>query len=217
MERIFCVPKSKIRTVALGADDKFYPYTPYTNTTNKINVTYYGLYSPIHGVEYIIEAARRLRSDKDIHFDMIGNRGQTFDASITRAKKLKLTNMSFYYDIPQEEHIPIAQKGDIFLGFLAKHPSIDRVIPNKVYQGLSLNKVVVTADAPVIRSVFTNKKNIYIVPPADTDAFVDAIVELKNNPSLRKRIATQGYRMFTENFSPTIVGEKLIEYMGEIL
>lgn len=217
MERIFGVPKSKIRTVALGADDKFYPYTPYTNTTKKINVTYYGLYSPIHGVEYIIEAARRLRSDKDIHFDMIGNRGQTFDASLARASELKLKNMSFYYDIPQAEHIPIAQKADIFFGFLAKHPSIDRVIPNKVYQGLSLNKVVVTADAPVIRSVFTHKKNLCIVPPADVDALVAAILELKNNPQLRKRIATHGYRMFTENFSPKVVGEKIIDYIKEIL
>ncbi len=217
IERIFGVPKSKIRTVALGADDKFYPYTPYTNTTKKIHVTYYGLYSPIHGVEYIIEAARRLRYDRNIHFDMIGNRGQTFDASLARVKELKLTNMSFYYDIPQAEHISIAQKADIFFGFLAKHPSIDRVIPNKVYQGLSLNKVVMTADAPVIRSVFTHKENIYIVTPADVDALVAAILELKNNPELRQKIAQNGYGMFTKNFLPKVVGKKIIDYIKEIL
>lgn len=217
MERIFKVPKSKIRTVALGADDKFYPHTSYTNLSHKIKVTYYGLYSPIHGVDYIVEAARRLRHDPDIHFDMIGNRGQTFDVNLQRVKDLKLQNMSFYYDIPQEQHIPIAQKADIFFGFLAKHPSIDRVIPNKVYQGLSLNKVVMTADAPVIRSVFTHKNNIYIVPPADVDTLVAAIIELKNNPGLRKKIAESGYKMFTENFSPKVVGARIIGYIREIL
>lgn len=217
MERIFVVPSQKIRTVALGADDRFYPYTPYTNTTKKIYVTYYGLYSPIHGVEYILEAANRLKNDHDIHFDMIGNRGQTFDASLATAKKLKLKNVAFHYDIPQTEHIPIAQKADIFFGFLAKHPSIDRVIPNKVYQGLSLNKVVMTAEAPVIRSVFTHKENMYIVPPADVDALVAAIVELKNNPKLRQHIATQGYSFFAKNFSPKVVGKKIITYMKEII
>jgi glycosyltransferase involved in cell wall biosynthesis len=109
MERIFKVPANKIRTVALGADDKFYPYTPYENTSKKINITYYGLYSPIHGVEYIIQAAEKLRDDHNIHFDMIGNRGQTFDASLKMVHDLKLKNISFYYDIPQTEHIPIAQ------------------------------------------------------------------------------------------------------------
>ena len=164
-----------------------------------------------------MEAARRLRYDRNIHFDMIGNRGQTFDASLARVKELKLTNMSFYYDIPQAEHISIAQKADIFFGFLAKHPSIDRVIPNKVYQGLSLNKVVMTADAPVIRSVFTHKENIYIVTPADVDALVAAILELKNNPELRQKIAQNGYGMFTKNFLPKVVGKKIIDYIKEIL
>ncbi len=216
MERIFKVPSKKIRTVALGADDVFYPFTPYVNMTKKINVTYYGLYSPIHGVEYIIQAAQKLRDDKDIHFDMIGNRGQTFDATLKKVTDLKLNNISFYYDMPQTEHIPIAQKADIFFGFLAKHPSIDRVIPNKVYQGLSLNKVVMTADSPVIRSVFSHKENIYTLPPANVDALVYSILELKNNPELRKKIADNGYDLFIHSFSPKVVGKKIIRYMKEL-
>lgn len=217
MERIFGVPKSKIKTVALGADDVFYPYTPYTNLTKKINVTYYGLYVPIHGIEYILGAAKILKDDPDIHFDMIGNRGQVFDASINMVKKLKLKNVSFYYDIPQTEHIPIAQKADLFFGFLAKHPSIDRVIPNKVYQGLSLNKVVLTAESPVIKSVFTHKENVYMVPPADTNALVSAILELKNNPKLRQSIAVNGHELFAKNFAPKVVGKKIIDYIKKSL
>lgn len=217
MERIFNVPRSKIETVALGADDIFYPYTPYINLTKNINVTYYGLYVPIHGIENIIEAATILKNDKDIHFDMIGNRGQVFDATLSKVKKLRLKNISFYYDIPQEEHIPIAQKADLFFGFLAKHPSIDRVIPNKVYQGLSLNKVVLTAEAPVIKSVFTHKENIYMVKPADPKALVNAILELKNNPKLRQQIAIKGHDLFAKNFSPKVVGKKIIKYMKKIV
>ncbi len=217
MEKIFNVPSHKVETVALGADDIFYPYTPYINLTKKIRVTYYGLYVPIHGIENIIEAATILKDDKDIHFDMIGNRGQVFDATLSKVKKLKLKNISFYYDIPQEEHIPIAQKADLFFGFLAKHPSIDRVIPNKVYQGLSLNKVVLTAEAPVIKSVFTHKENIYMVKPADPQSLVNAIIELKNNPKLRQKIAVKGHELFSKNFSPKVVGKKIIKYMKKIV
>lgn len=217
MEKIFNVARHKVKTVALGADDIFYPYTPYINLTKKINVTYYGLYVPIHGIENIVEAARILKDDKDIHFDMIGNRGQVFDATLSKVKKLRLKNISFYYDIPLEEHIPIAQKADLFFGFLAKHPSIDRVIPNKVYQGLSLNKVVLTAEAPVIKSVFTHKENIYMVKPADPKSLVNAILELKNNPKLRQQIAIKGHDLFSKNFSPKVVGKKIIKYMKSIV
>jgi len=216
IERIFHVPTDKIRTVALGADDRFYPYTPYTNKTKKIIVAYYGLYSPIHGVEYILDAASALKKDPDISFMMVGNRGQTFEQSMNRVKKEHLTNVTFFYDIPQTEHIKKVQQSDIFLGFLAKHPSVDRVIPNKVYQGLSLGKVVLTADAPVIRSVFTHKDTVYMVPPANSDALVKAILELKNNPELRAHIAKNGYRLFKDNFSPKVVGGKIIQYIKEL-
>lgn len=213
---VFGVPESKLTVLAIGADDKYYAYTPYTNTTKKINVVYYGLYSPIHGVEYIIEAAHKLKDNKNIVFTMVGN-GNKFSENFEKAKKLGLTNITFHHDKPVSEHPAIIEKGDIFLGFLAKHPTVDRVIPNKVYQGLALNKVVLTADAPVTRSVFTHKENMYLVKPADTLALVTALTELQENPQLRKHIATNGYQLFKANYTPTAVGKQLIAKIASIL
>lgn len=210
------VPEKKLRILAIGADDQYYRYTPYKNDRKKINVVYYGLYSPIHGVEYLIDAANQLKNDKDIVFTMVGN-GNTFEKNYQRAKKLQLTNVKFFNNTPVEDHPAIIEKADIFLGFLQKHPSVERIIPNKVYQGLALGKVVLTADAPVTRSMFKHKGNMYLVKPADVDALVDALKELKNQPALRKKIAQNGYKLFTENFNPKAVGRQLIEYVQEIL
>lgn len=213
---VFGVSKEKLRVVAIGADDKYYAFTPYTNVKKTLNVVYYGLYSPIHGVEYIIEAANALKNDPDIRFTMVGN-GNTFAATYQRAKDLKLTNMTFHHDKPLSEHPAIIQKGDVFLGFLAKHPTVDRVIPNKVYQGLALNKVVLTADAPVTRSVFKHKENVYLVKPANSKALTAAIRELKDNPTLRKRIAAGGYELFVANYTPKAVGAQLRDAIVGIL
>lgn len=213
----FGLNPKKVKSLPLGADDIYYRYTPYKNTTSKnINVTYYGLYSPIHGVECIIEAARILRNDSDIHFTMIGN-GNTFQQNFDRAQKLELTNITFHHDVPFEKHPAIMEKADIFLGFLADHPSIYKVIANKVYQGLALGKVVVGADAPVMRSVFTHKENIYLCKPNDPKDFVKALVELKNNPKLRTTIAVNGYRLFEKQFTPKKVVLQMMKYVEEIL
>jgi len=204
--------KDKIRLLPIGADDEYYRATPYTNVSNKINVIYYGLYSPIHGVDHIIEAANILKKDRDIIFTFVGN-GNTFKRNYAKAKEYGLTNCTFYHNTPLNEHPGIIEKGDIFLGFLEKHPSVDRIIPNKIYQGLALNKVVLTADAPVVRSLFTHKVNMYFCKPADPAELVNSLLELKKNPQLRKNIAETGYKLFKNNFTPQKVTNKLISYL----
>lgn len=215
-KKTFNIPDSKLRVLPIGADNKYYKYTSYTNKSKKINVVYYGLYSPPHGVEHIIESANILKKDRDIKFTFVGN-GNTFQENFDRAKKLNLKNVEFFYETPVEQHPAIIQKADIFLGFLQKHPIVDRVIPNKVYQGLALGKVVVTADAPVTRSVFQNKENIYLVKPSDPKELAKAILELKNNPVLRVKIAKKGYLLFMQKFTPKAVGKLLIKHIKEVL
>lgn len=208
------VKEEKIRVLPIGADDSYYRYTPYTNDKKKLNVMYYGLYSPIHGVEYIIEAARLLKNDADIIFTFVGN-GNRFQENYDRAQKLGLKNCVFYPNTPLSEHPAIIEKGDIFLGFLEKHPSVDRIIPNKIYQGLALNKVVLTADAQVTRSLFKHKENMYLVKPADPKVFAEALVELKNDPKLRKHIAESGNTLFKTEFKPERVAEKFMSFIKE--
>lgn len=215
-KKTFNIPDGKLRVLPIGADNRYYKYTPYENKSKKINVVYYGLYSPPHGVEHIIEAANILKNDKDIKFTLVGN-GNAFQENFDRAKKLSLKNVEFFYETPIEQHPAIIQKADIFLGFLQKHPIVERVIPNKVYQGLALGKVVVTADAPVTRSVFKDRENIYLVKPSNPQELAKTVLELKKNPNLRVKIAKSGYSLYLEKFTPKAVGSLLKKYLEEVV
>ncbi|MBI3981072.1 glycosyltransferase family 4 protein [Candidatus Microgenomates bacterium] len=216
LENIFGVPEEKIKILSIGADDEFYKYHPLNNESKSIKVVYYGLYSPIHGVEHIIEAARLSQKNKNIKFIMVGQ-GNTFSKNYERAKSLELKNIEFYHHIDQSLHPKIIQQADVFLGFLQKHPSVERIIPNKIYQGLSLGKVVLTADAPVIRSVFEPGKNIYVCQAGNPQSLYEALSYLSQNSQARKEIAQNGYQLFKKNFTPAAVGKQLGKYVSEIM
>ncbi len=216
LRKDFGVPSHKLKVLPIGADDRFYSYTPYTNKSKKINCCYYGLYSPVHGVEHIIEAAKILKSNKNITFSMIGN-GNTFEVNYQKAKRLGLSNITFYHDTPESEHPKIMAKSDLFFGFLANTPTVDRVIPNKVYQGMAQGKLVVTADAPVTRSVFKNDENMVLVKPADPNALAQAIADLSENPQKRVKMINQSYQLFKSKFTPKAVGKQIKEDVLEIL
>lgn len=213
----FGIKDEKLRILPIGADNKGYEYSEYKNINGKkVNVVYYGLYAPMHGVEFIVEAASLLRHDPDVVFTMVGS-GNKYRETFEMAKKLKLGNIKFYPDVFEGAHLKYLQDADVFLGFLKKHPTIDKVIPNKVYQGLALGRAVVTADSPVIRSVFKDRENMYFVEPSNAEALKDAILDLKNNPKLRSDMAKKGYELYINNFTPKLVGQKLKSYIEEIL
>jgi glycosyltransferase involved in cell wall biosynthesis len=215
LRRDFKVPQTKLKVLPIGADDKFYTYTPYTNKSKKINCCYYGLYSPVHGVEHIIEAARILKNNKNITFSMIGI-GNTFEPNYKNAQKLGLDNVKFYHDVPESEHPKIMAKSDLFFGFLAHTPTVDRVIPNKVYQGMAQGKLVVTADAPVTRSVFKNDENMVLVQPENPKALAQAIVDLSEHPLKRIKMIDASYKLFKTKYTPKAVGKQLKDDVLEL-
>lgn len=214
LHSLFKIPYKKIRTVAIGADDDIYKYSPKKAATTDFNVVYYGLYSPLHGVEYILDAAEICKKDEHIKFLMVG-RGNTYEKCVEEAKKRNLTNIIFYPDMTEVDAFETLATGDVFLGFLQKHPSVDRIIPNKVYQGLALGKAVITADAPVMQAVFKHKENIYLCNQADGKSLANAIFELKKDKKLREKIAQNGYKLYKNMFTPKAVGRELVKVMQE--
>ncbi len=207
--RLFHLREDKIEVLPIGADDEIYSFEGYGNTRDKyFNIMYYGLYSPLHATPTIIQAADIVKHDPNIRFVMVG-KGQTYEQTVSLADKLKLKNVEFYPDMTEQNATDTLQRADVFLGFIAKHPSVDRIVPNKVYQGMALGKAVVTAEAPAIASILEQKKDVYMVAPNSPQALADAIVDLKADKKLKDSIAKGGRQVFLARFTPRAVGEQL--------
>ena len=216
LNKEFGLSKDKIKVLPIGADDKVYPYAPKVGETQHFNVVYYGLFSPIHGVEFLIKAAKILEKEKSIKFILVGN-GNTFEKDFNLAKKLKLKNVVFEKDMRENDAFNTLRQSDIFLGFLADHPVGKRVVPNKVYQGLALGKTVLTAYSPAIEGMLTHKKDVYLRKADNQESAAQAILDLKNNPKLNSQIARNGYELFKEKFTPNSIGRDLAKYLREII
>lgn len=212
----FGISEKKIKVLPIGADDQIYPYAPKTTDKDKFNVVYYGLFSPIHGVEYLIKAAKLLEKEKSIQFLLVGN-GNTFEKDQQLAKKLKVNNVIFYKDLTEKDSFQTLKRADVFTGFLGKHPVIDRVIPNKVYQGLALGKIVLTAYSPAIEGVLKNNHDVSLCDQANPESIAKTILALKRNPVKSKSIGKNGYQLFIQNFRPVSIGKELISYLKDII
>jgi glycosyltransferase involved in cell wall biosynthesis len=78
-------------------------------------------------------------------------------------------------------------------------------------------KPVITGDAPMAREVMTHGEHLYLCRRADPQALADAIVTLRDDPTLRRQLAENGYHLYRGNYTTVHTGKRFKEYLEEVL
>lgn len=213
----FGVSRAKCRRLWLGADDEVMQPRPGERDDERFTVFFYGRFSPLHGIEHIVEAASLLeRSGEHIRFVIVGA-GQTYQAVRTRASELGVSNITFREPVPYEALARHVAAADVCLGTFGTSARARRVIPYKVFDALAAGRPVITADTPAIREALTAGEDVWVCPGGDGGALADAVRTLKRDPALRGRLAANGHRTFTERFSVDALTRDLTAIIRELI
>jgi glycosyltransferase involved in cell wall biosynthesis len=213
--REFRFDRKKFKRVFVGADDGiFFPRE--TPPNKSFTVLFFGTFIPLHGIEYIVKAAKMLESEKDIKFSVIGT-GQEEPATTELAKSLGIANIEFIRSFLNEkslaEHIAGA---DVCLGIFGKTDKTQNVIPCKVWNCLAMRKAVITADTPAIAELLKDGKDVVLCPAGDAKAIAAKVILLKNNRALLESIAANGNKAFIQSASINAIGYSLKTYLEGI-
>lgn len=214
----FGVEREKFRRVFIGAeDDIFYPREEKEVNKDIFRVLFYGTYIPLHGIEYIVRAAKLLESHKDIKFQIIGT-GQILGDIEKLCDQLKICNIDFIKNLVRYEDLPkYISNSDVCLGIFGGTEKAKRVIPTKAYQIIAMKKPLITGDSPAARELFSHKNNAILCKMADPSALADSILMLKEDEKSRQKIAENGYKLFKENLTPKVIGLQVKNILEELV
>ena len=225
-QRDFGVKPDKLRWAPVGADEVYCQgpssveeciLSP-SKEDDPFKVVYFGQYIPLHGVNYIIEAAKLLEEHPDIHFELVGD-GQAYGCASSLAESLQVKNVTFHHTwLPPEdliaEHIVPA---DVCLGAFGDSPKAQRVVPIKVFVALAMGKPVITGDSPAAREVLSHGIDAILCEMANPQALAQAILLLKRNHPLREKLAQGGHLSFQTKFSSRVIGATVKNYLTEVI
>ena len=209
---LFNLNKNKFKRVWVGADeDVFYPILNNDDKkeNNTFEVLFFGKYIPLHGLEYIIKAAKLLENEEDIKFKMIGN-GQLYNKIIALSKKLNIKNIDFIKWIEYDKLVNEINEADVILGIFGGTDKSLRVIPNKIFQAIACGKAVITGDSLAIRELFTDEENILLCENRNEEALKNSILEIRNDNKLKKNLVEGGYKIFREKLTSIYIAKELI-------
>jgi glycosyltransferase involved in cell wall biosynthesis len=209
-EKMFCLP--------VGADNRIYkPQAESESNTGPLTVLQYCKYAPLHGTNYVLEAARILRdSNPDIRFVLIGE-GQVRKEMESLAKEWQLNNVEFLEYMSQEELVGYICRSTICLGIFGATEKAARVVPNKVYQCMAVSKPVITGWSLASGTLLKHGQDVYMCNLADGANLAEAIQTLAGDPDFAQRLAKAGYARYLEHYTPNILGVKLSQRMEALV
>jgi glycosyltransferase involved in cell wall biosynthesis len=206
----------KIEVLPVGFDDHIFSQNlaqsrPLSSKGHgPITVLFFGSFLPLHGVDIIIQAAHEVwPEDRTIRFQFIG-RGQTFPLAKRLATDFGLENVCFENWVSQALLArKMAEEADICLGIFGRTEKAGRVVPHKIFQSMALRKPVITSRTPAVEEFFSHRKNIFLCRRADPVSLARAILELKNQASLREEIAENAFELAWKKYHSGALGNSL--------
>lgn len=206
----FSIPLQKFRRVFVGTDDTVFNPREQKDSHGHFIVHFHGTFIPLHGIEYIIDAAKLLEHDPDIIFEIIGD-GQErkgIEEKISAVGGVK--NIRLFPRMSYEELATSIARADICLGIFGTTSKAAIVIPNKVFEALASQRALITMKSEAINELALNGQNMLLCHPGDPHDIADKILLLKQDMVLRNKIALHGYQLFTKELTPSILVKHLI-------
>lgn len=189
--------------VPLGVDDRiFYPRPNIQPPADCFRVLYYGTFIPLHGIETIIRAAAELRHLTHIHFDFYGE-GQEQPKAEQLVRELGLDNVHFHGWIEKEALPDEIARSHLCLGVFGNTKQARCTIQNKIWEGMIMQRPVISGDSETVRAELTHEKHLYLVERENPEALAEGILALEANSQLRQVIAEAAYQRVQQN---TIAG-----------
>lgn len=179
IEKIFSLPEKKCGAVWVGVEKEKFQNNPQKNpmpstSHGALKVLFYGQFIPLHGIEYIVEAARLLQ-DAEIDWLLIG-KGQESVRIKQMISEDPLPRLRWVEWVEYEDLIAWIQTADLCLGIFGTSEKAASVIPNKVFQIVTSGKPLITRDSQAIRELFETASHwVKIIPPGDAKALAEAV------------------------------------------
>lgn len=211
------IRSERFELVPTGADDRiFKPMGKIPSVDAKFRVLYAGTFIPNHGVMYIAEAAKYLRDESDTVFELIGT-GPDLPMVQQYVRNNHLTNIVFFDWMEKDQLSKHIGQADVCLGAFGSTPQSLMTVQNKVYETLAMAKPLISGDSVAVRQVLTHAEHAYLCERANGQSLAEAIMLLKNDSSLRERIARNGYTLYEGQYNLINIGKRFYSYLVEVI
>jgi glycosyltransferase involved in cell wall biosynthesis len=132
-------------------------------------VFYHGMHHVWHGLEYLLEAAKRIEQLRNDILFVILPPGKLQLEQIGR-------NLIGIPEQPFEALPPYIQLADVWCSGFVEHPRGERSLSSTLIQALAMGRLVITSPSPEKRRFLRDGETAFFVPPRNAQAIAEKIL-----------------------------------------
>jgi glycosyltransferase involved in cell wall biosynthesis len=179
-------------------------------------VVYVGHLSIARGVGDMIEVARALsgKTDGGVRVQLIGHADQAAAAALAVAAEEGILSWAGFLS----PDVAIQRVAGALAGLSLLHdlPNYRHSTPTKIIEYMARGVPVITTPLPIARQVVEEAGCGVVVPFGDSMATVEAILELRRDSQLRRRLGSAGHRAAVERFDWTVDAQAFVAEMTRV-
>jgi len=217
------IPRERIAFVPNGIDPAlFRPRAPgpaeralleHHDLAGKYLVAYVGTLGLAHGLVTIVDAAERLRDEKDVVFLLIGDGADRSRLEAEIAKR-GLENVRLLGLRPRSEIPSWLSVIDLCLVMLRDLPVFATVIPSKVFEFLAQERpMLLAAPRGEIRSLVEEAKAGFVIEPEDADALAGAVLAARANTEDAATRARAGREWVERDYLRDVLARRMAAFL----
>jgi glycosyltransferase involved in cell wall biosynthesis len=182
--------------------------------TDKFVALYAGAHGMSNDLGVVLEAAQML-TDTNVQIVLLGDGKEKSNLQV-QAEEMRLTNVTFAPSVPKTEMAGALAAADACIAILKPLDEYKTTYPNKVFDYMAAGRPVALAIDGVIREVVEAAGCGLFAEPGNPSALADAIRELAADKGKARQMGLDGRKYLGENFSRTVIGEKLLGLLEEL-
>jgi glycosyltransferase involved in cell wall biosynthesis len=183
--------------------------------TGKFVITYVGAHGVANHLQQVLEAGKALE-DTNALFLLIGQ-GMEKEKLKRLAGEMNVVNVRFIDSVPKAEVFKYILASEMGTSVLKKVDTFKTVYSNKTFDYMSCKTPILMAIDGVSRELVEVANAGTYVEPENTSEYNRIIREYINNPERIKREGENGYQYARKNFDRTVLAEKYLNRIQEII
>ncbi len=209
----FSVIPEKVSRVFTGVDESVFHADVSVEKHQVFTAVFRGKFLPEAGVTHIIRAAKLLEH-KEVNVLILGN-GYTSREVSRCMDELHPQNVTWISEhLPEDELRTKILQCHVALGQFEKHQRLERTIPHKAFEALSMNMPYVTGRSKGIEELLTDGVDGVFAECGNPEDIAAKILMLKNDSELRNTLATNGMALYTRALTPKVLAQSILEIIS---
>lgn len=182
---------------------------------SKFYVTYNGNIGLTQNMDMLLEVAKSLEANEDIHFVLVGN-----GAYLEQVKQIvadrNISNVHLLPFQPYEDISHVFSLGDVSL-VISKPGVGENSVPSKTWSIMSASRpVLANFDENELKTIIEENNCGIFTKAGDKVAFTDAILKLYNDRELCKEFGSNGRQFVMDNLTKEIGTQKYVDVIKSV-